>query len=138
MEPRLVRQGLATAALGVDGLTCSSTRPATVNTPHFFAGEMSIDPNWTYGGKEHYTVFCYLLAARADEEAGQEALDILLAREGPGSVRDALLAGRGEPGEQALAGACDDFNITAIDAYRIYEVGTIAYFGARITVDVYG
>lgn len=143
MDIQLVRTRLAAACTGVvassgEKLNCFGYVPDAITPPVFYAGEITLDPNGTFGGFDQVEVTCRVLTSHADDAEGQRLLDEYLRRTGSSSVRAALLAARGAPGQYALSGACDDFNIKAIQGYRLYRVGTEVFFGAEIVVSVYG
>lgn len=116
-------------------LTCYDYTPDSIVAPAFYAGEVEIEPNIDFSGDtDTLTVVTRVMCARTDDKAGQKALLALLARKGPTSVRAAILAAAGEPGEFALGGACDDINIISVRGMRGYTIGTTNYVGAEIRV----
>ncbi|MFY1660905.1 hypothetical protein [Micromonospora sp. WMMD1274] len=134
-----VRQELANAVKPIRGLTCYGYVPDSFTVPCFFPLEVEVDPNQSYGGYDRATVTCRIFVSSVDDKAGQKLLDELLSRTGPRSVRAALMAARGEPGEYALNGAADDFKIARIQGYRKYQVDdNTVYFGAEIVIEVLG
>lgn len=145
MEISVVKARLATAARAVErpfdeagDLQCFGYVPNDIDPPCFYAGEATIDPNVTFGDDDIVEIICRLLTSTADDEAGQLLLDKYLARKGDSSVRAALLAARGAPGQAALDGACDDFNIQRVAGYRLYRVGERTFYGAEITIRAIG
>jgi hypothetical protein len=143
MQIQLVRERLAAAVAGVRGsngevLQCFGYTPDAVTPPTFYAGEVTLNPNGTFNGFDTARVVCRVLTSHSDDKEGQRLLDELLRRTGESSIRAALLAARGAPGELALGGACDDLNVDAIQGYRLYRVGADVYFGAEIVVNVIG
>lgn len=138
MDLSVVRQELANAADTIAGLTCYGYVPDSISEPCFYAGEVEIDPKQTYGGSDVALVTCRVLVSKADDRSGQMALDGYLSRSGAKSIRAALLAARGAPGELALNGAADDLSIERIQGYRIYETADSKYYGAEIIVKVIG
>jgi hypothetical protein len=141
----VVKQELANAVT-VANLPDLDAYPFTPSEPHppcFYAGEVVIDPNKSFGptpgGHDEADIICRLLVGAADDADGQKALDRYISRSGPYSIRVALLAARGAPGAFALNGAADDFAITRIDGYRMIPgPNGVAYFGAQITIRVIG
>ncbi len=140
MNISTVRERLAEAAASIEGLTCTGYVPDAVTEPHWYAGEVEIDVNNAMGrgGYDDARVTMRLLVSRGDDKAGQALLDEYLSRTGPKSIRLALNAARGAPGEYALGGACDDFSIERIQAYRLYLVGEVQFYGAEVIVHVVG
>lgn len=125
------------AKISVGGvqLTCYDFTPDAITAPAFYVGETDIDPNIDYSTEtDELTVVCRVMCARTDDSAGQKALIALLERKGPTSVRAAILAAEGAPGERALGGACDDINIISVRGMRGYIIGTTTYVGAEIRV----
>ncbi|WP_433537596.1 hypothetical protein ACQPZK_07575 [Micromonospora sp. CA-249363] len=139
MNVSQVRKELANAVDTIPGVVCYGYYPDSVNVPCFFPADVELDTNQSYGGYDKATITCLVLVSSADDKSGQKLLDELLSRTGPKSVRAALNAARGEPGEYALNGAADDFSIKRIQGYRKYKFGDEqAYFGAEIVVEVLG
>lgn len=142
MQVALVKKALADAvrAAGIPHLECYGFSPSAPAVPAFTVGAVVLDPNVTFGGADTAEITCTVLASMADDHDGQELLDTYLSRDGAKSIRAALLAARGAPGELALGGAADDMNILRIDAYRMvaYSGDDSTYYGADITVRVVG
>lgn len=143
MQIQLVRERLAAAVEGVRGgngevLQCFGYTPDAVTPPTFYAGEVSLNPNGTFNGFDVAKVTCRVLTSHSDDKEGQRLLDEFLRRTGTTSIRAAILAARGAPGDYALSGACDDLNVDAIQGYRLYRVGAEVFFGAEIVVNVIG
>lgn len=135
-----VKAALADAVRGIEGLDCYGFSPAAPSIPAFTVGAVVVDPNVTFGGCDISDFTCTVLASAADDKDGQDLLDAYLSRSGSKSIRAALLAARGEPGEAALDGAADDLVISRIDGYRMvtYAPDGGTYYGADITVRVIG
>lgn len=140
MDVSAVRAALADAVRDpiVVGLNALGYEPDAVPEPVFCAGEVEIDPNFVFGGAYDMTVVCRLYVSRADDKAGQQLLDAYLSKTGSKSVVAALRAARGAPGSPALGGVADDLNVTAINGYRLYQVGETQFFGAELRVRVIG
>jgi hypothetical protein len=141
MDYSLVKQELANAitVAEIPGLDAYSYLPSSPHLPCFFAGEVSVEVNNTFGGSDIAVVTCSVFVSAADDLDGQRKLDQLISRSGPYSVRTALMAARGEPGEFALNGACDDLSIDRIDGYGLIQVGNNeTFYGANITVRLIG
>jgi hypothetical protein len=138
----LVKRELAAAvkAAGIARLNCYGFSPAAPTIPAFTVGPVTIEPNVTFGGSDTAEFTCTVLVSQADDKDGQTLLDDLLSRDGEKSIRAALIAARGEPGDFALNGAADDLSIVRIDGYRLINWGgeEATYFGADITVRVIG
>lgn len=129
----------AVAAAGIPGLDTYAFVPDRPSIPCFYAGEVTIEPNNTFGGSDVADVTCRVLVAHSDDLDGQLLLDKYLSRDGAYSIRAALFAARGEPGELALNGAADDLAVIRIDGYRTYaDSENNAFYGADITVRVIG
>lgn len=139
MDLDLISERLAALALNVNGIIRSDGYlPDSISEPHFYVAEVTIQYDQTYGGQMDVQLLCRVLVGRSDDRAGQELLKGFMRRTGPTSVKAALEAGRGEPGEPALGGACDDFHVTGVRAHRLYTVGTSTYVGAEWPVHVIG
>ncbi len=142
MNPADVKQALAdaVAAHGIADLDCYGFSPNAPSVPAFTVGAVVIEPHQTFAGADTAEITCTVLASSADDLDGQNRLDRYLAADGPDSIRAALLAARGEPGEAALGGAADDLRILRVDGYRMLRYGdeSATYYGADITVRVIG
>jgi hypothetical protein len=140
MDVGAIRKGIARAVkAGVPSLNCFGYVPDSCPEPCFYAGEVDITFDRTFGrGLDEIEVTCRLLVSRADDRSGQAALDRYLAGSGPHSIKAALVAARGAPGEPALDGLCDDLHLTRVQAYRMYQVGEVQYYGAELIVRVIG
>lgn len=145
MQIAEVREALAIAASavvlpsGVRKLTCTGYTPDAIAEPHFFVGEVSIEFDKTFGrGLDEVEVTCRVLVGRQDDRAAQKVLDALLSGAGPASLKQALEAARGAPGEAALGGLADDFHVVRVQGYRWYEHAGVQYVGAEIIIRVIG
>lgn len=139
MDLDLVSRRLAELALNADGiLRADPFTPLSITEPHFYVGEYTVEYDQTYGGLMDVLLTCRLMVSRSDDEAGQALLKSFVKRSGPSSIKAALEAGRGAPGEAALGGACDDIQVTGVRANRLYTVGTGTYVGAEWTIRVIG
>lgn len=140
MDISQVKAAIA-AAVGdqIASLNCFGYCPDSIPEPCFYAGEVEIDFDKTFGrGQDEIRVTCRLLVSRADDRAGQQALDSYLSGSGPASVKAALVAARGAPGQPALGGVCDDLHLVRVQGYRLFQVGEVQYYGAELTVRVIG
>jgi hypothetical protein len=142
MNVALLKERIAAAvAAGVTStpaLSCTGYVPDSIAEPAFYCGEVDIDPMLSFGADDRVTVTCRVLVSRADDRAGQAALDGYLSRTGASSIRAALEAARGAPGQAALSGACDDLVVRGITGYRLYKVNDTDYYGAEIKVEAIG
>lgn len=146
MDISVVKARLATAAATVDAdegagqLVAYGYTPDNPEIPCFYAGETTFQHNVTFAGDvDRVEITCRVLTSSDEDLTGQRLLDRYLRRTGGMSVRAALLAARGAPGQLALAGACSDFNIERIQGYRLYRIGEgRTYFGAEIIVMAIG
>lgn len=146
MDYSLVKQALADAvtAAEIPKLTCYAYMPDNPELPCFFAAEVSIKPNSAFGltpgGYDTTTITCGIFVGMADDLDGQRKLDLLISRDGPYSVRNALYThGRGAPGVAALGGLCDDLVIDSIDGYGVISLGENRnYYGANVSVRLIG
>ena len=133
-----IRQALATQLATIDGLRTAGFMPDKVTVPQAIVGEVEIDFDLTmHRGCDKYEFKIRVYASRADDKAGQKKLDSYLAGSGATSIKAALEAGRGAPGQPALNGAASDLHVTGVAGYGVYEVAGVLYLGAEFTVDVY-
>ena len=123
----------------IPSLNCFGYLPESIPEPCFYVGEVEIDFDRAFGrGMDEARFTCRLLTSRADDRAGQEALDRYLAGSGQYSVKAAIEAQRGAPGAPALGGLCDDLHVQRVQAYRMYQVGDAQFFGAEIIIRAIG
>lgn len=145
MQISAVREAIAAAARavampsGVRKLTCTGYTPDAVSEPHFFVGEYSVEFDKTFGrGTDELEFTCRVLVGRQDDRAAQRVLDGLLSGSGPSSLKAAIEAARGAPGEAALGGLADDLHVVRVQGYRWYEHANATYVGAELVVKVIG
>lgn len=134
-----VRTGLAAAAATVAGLTTYPYVPDSVAEPCFYPGGYEIDFDQAFArGLDVVNFTCYVLVSRADDVTGQARLDGYLKGSGATSLKAALEAARGAPGQLALSGAADDLHVTRVEGYGQYTIGDTVYYGAKLLVTVIG
>lgn len=134
MDLNALATGLATAAGTIAGLTGLAYAPDSVPEPCFYVQEFELDYDAAMSrGLDAATVTCMLIASRADDRSGQEAIRAWLAG---GSLKAAIddAAAPGGP----LDGVCDDLRVTRAVGPRQYQIGDTWYYGAEITVYVIG
>jgi hypothetical protein len=129
----------AVNAAAIVGLNCYPFVPDDPETPCFYPAEVILNPQTTFGGCDTADITCRVLVGGSEDLDSQQLLDQLLSRAGAQSIRTALDAARGAPGEAALDGAADDLSIVRIDGYRqVPGPDEKSYYGANITVRVLG
>lgn len=142
MDISVVRDRIAKAAgavqLPTGALTCTGFVPDAVTEPHFFVGEYTQEFDKTFRGMDLLEFTCRVLVGRADDRAAQKLLDAMLSRTGNASLKAAIEAARGAPGEHALGGAADDLHVMRVQGYRWYEHAGVQYVGAELIVKVIG
>lgn len=145
MQMSAVRNALADAARTVvlpantGKLTSTGYVPDAVTEPHFFVGEYSVDFDKAMGRSLDEAEFtCRVLVARTDDERSQEILDALLSGAGPASLKAAIEAARGAPGDYALGGLAHDLHVKRVQGYRWYEHQGTQYVGAELIIKVIG
>lgn len=145
MQISAVRDAVADAArtvvlpAGVGKLTCTGYVPDAVVAPCFFVGEVEIAFDKAMGRRLDELLFtCRVLAGRADDRSSQRIIDALLSGAGPASLKQALEAARGAPGEMALGGLADDLHVQRIQGYRWFEHAGSTYVGAELVIRVIG
>jgi hypothetical protein len=140
-----VRDAIADAArvvqlpAGIGKLTSLGYVPDSVVVPVFFVGEVDIVYDKTMGrGTDELQFTCRVLAGRADDRSAQRILDALLSGAGEASLKQAIEAARGAPGELALGGLADDLHVERVQGYRWYEHAGASYVGAELAIKVIG
>jgi hypothetical protein len=145
VQPSAVRNAIADAARavvlteGIGKLTATGYVPDAVIAPHFFCGEYAVDFDKAMGrALDEVELTCRVLVGRADDRSAQDVLDGLLAGSGPASLKAAIEAARGAPGEFALGGLAHDLHVTRIQGYRWYEHAGTQYVGAELIIKIIG
>ncbi|RMI92043.1 hypothetical protein BIU87_20800 [Streptomyces sp. ZS0098] len=145
MQISQVREAIADAARavvlpsGIGKLTCTGYVPDAVVAPCFFVGEVEVNYDRAMARRLDELLFtCRVLAGRADDRSSQRIVDALLSGAGPASLKAAIEAARGEPGEMALGGLADDLHLQRVQGYRWFEHGSATYVGAELVVRVIG
>jgi hypothetical protein len=126
----------ANVAVGTTQLNCLPYTPTSVTVPCFYPGEAQLGyatERNTFNGIPVVEATCMLLAAPENEDQeGQALLDAYLSHPGSTSVKAAIEA------DQTLGGLCKLVFVHDVDGYRLYTVGTTAYYGARFRILVMG
>ncbi|MFG2276970.1 hypothetical protein ACGFNY_45345 [Streptomyces chartreusis] len=145
MQISPIRNAIAEAAAvivlpsGVGKLVSTGYVPDSVVTPCFYVGEVEVNFDKTMGrGTDELVFTCRAYASRADDKSSQRILDAMLSGGGPASLKAAIEAARGAPGELALGGLADDLHIQRIQGYRWFEHAGSTYLGAELTIKVIG
>ncbi|MGQ4358866.1 hypothetical protein [Streptomyces sp. SAS_272] len=145
MQISAVREAIADAARavvlpeGIGKLTCTGYVPDAATAPHFFVAEYEQDFDKAMArGLDELTFTSRVLVGRADDMAAQRILDGMLAGSGPASLKAAIEAARGAPGEYALGGLAHDLHVMRVQGYRWYEHAGSTYVGAELMIKVIG
>jgi hypothetical protein len=145
MQMATVREAVASAARTVvlpawaGKLTCSGYTPDAIVAPHFFCGEYSVEFDKAMGrALDVVELTCRVLVSRADDKSAQQILDLLLSGSGTASLKAAMVAARGVPGQPALDGAAHDVHLMRIQGYRWYEHAGAQYVGAELILKIIG
>lgn len=140
-----VRDAIATAAKAVvlpaevGKLTATGYVPDAITAPHFFVGEYSVDFDKAMRRSlDHVELTCRVLVGRADDKSAQKTLDALLSGAGAASLKVAIEAARGAPGQLALSGLAHDLHVMRVQGYRWYEHQGTQYVGAELVIKVIG
>lgn len=145
MQISSVKDAIAAAAAavvlpaGIGKLVCTGYVPDAVVAPCFFVAEVDITYDRTMGrGTDELEFTCRVLAGRADDRSSQRILDALLSGAGEASLKVAIEAARGAPGEYALGGLADDLHLERVQGYRWYEHQGSSFVGAELAIKVIG
>lgn len=145
MQISPIRDAIADAArtvvlpTGVGKLVCTGYVPDSVVTPCFYVGEVEVNFDKAMGRKLDELLFtCRAYASRSDDRSSQKILDSMLSGAGTASLKAAIEAARGAPGEMALGGLADDLVIQRVQGYRWFEHAGATYLGAELTIKVIG
>lgn len=106
--------------------------------PYFLPFTFQVNYDRSFAGQADATVTAYLLLSRAEDvNAMQEALT--LSSSGADTIRDALEAARGVPGQMALSGVANDLQLKTAQGPRLLDFGTDGHFwGVEFTIFVLG
>lgn len=133
MDVGAVNLGIATNADAISGLSCYGMKPDTIVEPCFYPWDTDIEYDEAMGrGQDKISGTWHLLVSKADDEAGQAVLNSFLKGAGTGSLKAAIQADR------TLGGECVTLRVTRAKTNRTITVGVVEYYGAEISIDVYG
>ncbi|MDX5564128.1 hypothetical protein PYK79_13330 [Streptomyces sp. ID05-04B] len=145
MQFSVVRERIAAAAsnvvmpAGAPELVCTGYVPDGVTAPCFFVAEFDVEYDKAFRrGMDSADFTARVLVGRADDKSAQQILDSLLSGSGTGSLKTAIEAARGAPGEAALGGAAADLHVRRVQGYRWYEHNGTQYVGAELIIHVIG
>lgn len=121
MDIPAVRAALATAASAAQSgdfaLTCYPYVPFEGDPPFLYVQLEAVTYDKAMkGGAWELGFTLMLMASTADDISAQTLIDEYLADSGPTSVKAAVEAARGGPGELALGGVADDLHVPGIDS----------------------
>lgn len=139
MDLNAISAAIATAAGNATStpvLTTTAYVPDAITEPHFFVAEPEISYDKTFGRDAEVELVCRLLVGRQDDEAGQRLLRAFLSTGNAESVKDAIEAARGGPGQPALGGLVDDLWVRRVERPRWYEHAGTQYVGVDISIKV--
>lgn len=127
------------AAVNANGqrVTATAFAPDGLTVPHFFPAEFVGNYDQTFGGLAELTITARLMLSRADDSSGQEMAQ-KLAGTGESTIRAALVAARGLPGQAALGGTAEDIHLQRVQGPRLYDIGQASYYGLEFTIFVMG
>jgi len=133
MDVGAVNLGIATAASEITGLNCYGVKPDSIVEPAFYPRRTDIHYDESMGrGQDRIAGTWHLLVSRSDDEAGQAVMNSFLKGAGASSLKAAIQADR------TLGGACVTLRVVKAEAHRMITVGETEYYGAEISIDVYG
>jgi hypothetical protein len=135
-----IATAITTAQLDVNGHRVTATKfaPDSVVVPHFYTAEFAGDYDKTFGGPlTELVLTCRLALSSADDQSGQQQAKILVST-GTGTIHETFRGMRGDPGQPALSGACDDLHLRNVRGPRLFTIGEAAYYGLEFTVFVMG
>lgn len=145
MQISAVRDAIADAArkvvlpTGIAKLTCTGYVPDAIMPPCFFVAEVEVTYDRAMARRlDELSFTCRVLAGRADDRSSQRTIDALLSGAGPASLKQAIEAARGAPGEHALGGLADDLHLQRVQGYRWFEHAGSTYIGAELVIKVIG
>lgn len=145
MQISPIRDAIADAArtvtlpAGTGKLTTTGYVPDSIAAPAFFVAEVEVNYDRAMARKLDELLFtCRVLVGRSDDRTSQKILDSLLSGSGTASLKAAIEATRGAPGEAALGGLAHDLHVQRVQGYRWYEHEGTTYVGAELIIKVIG
>lgn len=142
MNIAAVRQEIADAVNAMTGpVTCFPYVPSDGDTPFAYVQVESLTYDRTMrNGSEELILTLMIMVSRADDLTGSVLLDDLIWSGGDLSLKTAIEAANGGPGEHALNGYADFVHVTGTDAPpRWFEWGNgTKYLGAGLRIRVIG
>lgn len=128
-----IRDGLRSRLATISGLRVPDRPPGEVSTPAAIVTGPAINYDSTMArGSDDFTFTVTLLVSRAWDRAAEQQLDGYLAGSGSTSVKQVLEA---TPAGLGVSGV-DFVRVVSTTEPDSIEVGTIAYLGVLITVEV--
>lgn len=98
-------------------LTCFPYVPTEGPTPFLYVQVEGVQFDKTFNrGQDEIVLTLMVMTSIADDISGQRQIDELLYGSGPGSIKAAIDAARGAPGEAALGGVADDIHLLGTDS----------------------
>lgn len=145
MDMYAIRAAVADAArtvvlpAGIPKLTAHGYTPDSIVAPCFFTAEYDVTFDKAMGrALDEVELTCRVLVSRTDDASAQRLLDYLLSGSGPASLKAAMVAARGAPGEYALGGLAHDLHLKRVQGYRWYEHQGTQYVGAELVITIIG
>lgn len=133
MDMNNVAAGLAANAATITDLNTLPFPPDDGEEPLFWVGGAEVEFDTAMGrGQDQLTWTCYLIASKADDEAGQQLIRQYMSGSGARSIRAALRTDR------QLGNSASDVRATSAVGPVPIDLGGNRYFGAQFTVQVIG
>lgn len=136
-----IADAITTAQLSVNGQRVTATPFAADSyvVPHFYTAEFEAVYDQTFAAAPQMTLTCRLLLSAADDLAGQQQGKSLASTGAVNTLHQAFRDMRGDPGQSALSGACDDLHLQRARGPRLLDVGgDVSYYGIEFTILVVG
>jgi hypothetical protein len=122
-------------------LTTTWWLPDSVNPPHLYLVPPEIDFDKTFKrGIDQVQITARLLVSAASDEPAARFLEAFRSGSGARSIKAALVAARGEPGQPALGGAggAHDIHASRWREPRWFEHSALTYLGCELEIQVMG
>lgn len=133
MDLNNVATGIAANVATITDLNTLDFGPDDGEEPLFWVGSIEETFDTAMGrGQDELAVTCWLIVARADDQAGQKAVREYMSGSGSRSIRTAIRT------DKTLGGSASDVRAVSARGPIPIELGANKFIGAQFTLQVIG